>query len=391
MDIKTFVKIAQCLPAAHSILLQAPHGVGKSEVVAQLAEKMNLRLLDRRMSQTSEGDVIGLPKQTIAKGPDGKMYDITQFCPPEFIMKAKSEPCLLFLDELNRATPEVMQACFQYALDRCDFQGEKFHPETRIYAAVNTGGNYQVNEMDPALLDRFFVVPFTPSDQDFFEHAETRSAKLGGPLNSDLIAFLKERPTRLDPANANPGTVQPSRRSWVRLDRTFASNGVYESNISEDSAAKGHAYSLAVGYVGTEAAADLCDFMSKRMTRFTAENVLDEYSKYRGKMKSLGQDKIITLIDSIIENGKTNIWTKEQSKNLGDFVGDIPAELRVSFITNFTQKLKSCEKTFGPNFKMLNPTVMPHIVRTFNPNATFGDEEEKETTPTKKTKATSTK
>jgi len=364
MDIKTAIKVIKALPPHISVLFRGPHGIGKSEVVKQIADALSLRLLDRRMSQCSEGDTVGLPKQTIVKGPDGKSYDITQFCPPEFIAIAKYTPSVLFLDEINRATQEVMQACFQYALDRCDFQGEKFHPETRVFAAVNTGGSYQVNEMDPALLDRFFVIDLSPTDQDFFEHAE-------GKLDADLIRFLKERPSRLDPAKANPGSVQPSRRSWFRLDSVYKANKVYEMDMEKDVVGKGFAYNLAVGLVGLEPSSDLVDFLAKRDTRFNAEHVVDQYETTRPKIKKLGQDKLNTLIDLLVEHAKNNVWTMEQSTNLGHFISDIPAELRVSFITNFTKGLRN-HPNFTPNFKVINTTVMKHIVYAFNPNAVIG-------------------
>lgn len=364
MDIKTAVKVIKALPPHISVLFRGAHGIGKSEVVKQICDEMGIRLLDRRMSQCSEGDTVGLPKQTIVKGPDGKPYDITQFCPPEFIAIAKHTPSGLFLDELNRATQEVMQACFQYALDRCDFQGDKFHPETRVFAAINTGGNYQVNEMDPALLDRFFVIDLAPTDQDFFEHAE-------GKLDSDLLRFLKERPSRLDPAKANPGSVQPSRRSWFRLDSVYKANKIYEMDMDKDTAGKGFAYNLAVGLVGLEPSSDLVDFLAKRDTRFNAEHIVDHYETTRPKIKKLGQDKLNTIIDLLVEHAKANVWTMEQSTNLGHFVSDIPAELRVSFITNFTKVLRN-HPNFTPNFKVINTTVMKHIVYAFNPNAVIG-------------------
>jgi hypothetical protein len=368
MDIKTAVKVIKALPPHISVLFRGAHGIGKSEVVKQIADDLGLKLLDRRMSQCSEGDTVGLPKQTAAVGPDGKSYDITSFCPPEFIVVAKHTPCVLFLDELNRATPEVMQACFQYALDRCDFQGEKFHPQTRVFAAINTGGNYQVSEMDPALLDRFFVIDLAPSARDFFDHVENRPDSLGGPVDPDLVRFLKERESRLDPSSANPGTVQPSRRSWVRLHSVYKANKIYEMDLDKDVVGKGFAYSLAVGLVGLEASSDLVDFLAKRDTRFTAAHVLNEYPKVRTKISKLGQDKLNTLIDMLVEDAKQNVWTLEQSTNLGHFIGDVPAELRVSFITNFTKALRN-HANFTPNFKIINTTVMPHIVYAFNPNA----------------------
>jgi hypothetical protein len=43
----------------------------------------------------------------------------------------------------------------------------------------------------------------------------------------------------------------------------------------------------------------------------------------------------------------------------------------VSFITNFTKGLRN-HPNVTPNFKVINTTVMKHIVYAFNPNAVIG-------------------
>ena len=350
MDIATFQDVAKALPANISVLIRGNHGIGKSEIVHQIAKELGLELIDRRMSQMTEGDVIGLPKLD-----DG----CTKFIPAEFVMIACSRPVMLFLDEINRATQEVMQACFQLCLDR-ELNGNKLHPGTRVFAAVNSSAMYQVNEMDPAFLDRFYAIDLTPTPQDWFVWAEG-----AGGIDKDLVRFLKERETRLEPSDANPGTVQPSRRSWARLDRTFKSNGVYESPIGESDVAKGRCHSFAIGFVGIEASIELCDFLSKRESRFTAVNVLSEYPNCRAKIKKLGQDKLNTLIDMIVDHAKVNVVTTEEANNLATFVTDLPGELRVSFITNYTKGTRPTP-LFSQNFKTINAAVMPHIVSVFN-------------------------
>lgn len=356
MDIATFVEVAQSLPPEISILVRGAHGIGKSETVHQIAEALGLELIDRRMSQMTEGDVIGLPKLE-----DG----CTKFLPAEFIQIACQRGVLLFLDEINRATQEVMQACFQLCLDR-ELNGNKLHPKTRVFAAVNATANYQVNEMDPAFLDRFYVVDLAPTAQDFYAYAEG-NGKDGKPrIDTDLLRFLKERETRLDPSmNVNPGTVQPSRRSWFRLDKSYKANALYEKDLNTDVSAKGRAYSIALGFVGVECAGDLVDFLSKRESRFTAVNVYDEYDQHRVKIKKLGQDKLNTLIDMVVDHAKTNLISVEQAQNLAKFVSDIPGELRVSFITNYTKGTRSTP-LFGANFKTINAAIMPLIVNVFN-------------------------
>lgn len=380
MDIATFVEVAKALPANISILVRGGHGIGKSETVHQIAEALGLELIDRRMSQMTEGDVIGLPKLE---------NDCTKFLPAEFIKIACQRPVCLFLDEINRATQEVMQACFQLCLDR-ELNGNKLHPETRIFAAVNASAAYQVNEMDPAFLDRFFVVDLSPTAQDFFAFAEG-TGKDGQPrLDLDLIRFLKERETRLDPAvNVNPGTVQPSRRSWFRLDKAYKQNGVYAKDLNEDQAAYGRAYSMALGFVGQECSNDLVDFLKKRESRFNAVNVYREYDKHRAKIKRLGQDKLNTLIDMVVDHAKVEVITNEEAQNLASFVSDLPGELRVSFITNYTKGTRQTP-LFSQNFKTINATVMPLIVNVFNDKkqmeATTGIKADESTATTKKAK-----
>lgn len=352
MDIATFVDVAQALPPEISTLIRGNHGIGKSEVVHQIAKILNLELIDRRMSQMTEGDVIGLPLMDVEKG-------LTRFLPAEFIKAACERPVMLFLDEINRATQEVMQACFQLCLDR-ELNGNKLHPQTRVFAAVNSSANYQVNEMDPAFLDRFFVIDLTPTAQDWFTWAEGP-----GGIDVDLIRFLKERETRLEPSDVNPGTVTPSRRSWARLDRTFKQNKIYESPIGESDAAKGRAYSFSIGFVGVECSMELCDFLSKRDARFNAVHILKEYPKHQAKIKKLGQDKLNTLIDMVVEHSKQFVVTMEEAMNLAQFVTDLPGELRVSFITNYTKGTRPTA-LFSQNFKTINAAVMPHIVSVFN-------------------------
>ena len=162
MSIHTTIAVVPRLPANSSVLIRGDHGIGKSQIVRQIARLVaaaeqieNFEVIDRRLSQMTEGDMVGLPST------DG---EVTRFNPPEWYKRACLKPCALFLDEFNRGTNEVMQAGFQIVLDR-ELNGNKLHPQTRVFAAINTGAAYTVNEMDPALLDRFWTIDLKP---DFY-------------------------------------------------------------------------------------------------------------------------------------------------------------------------------------------------------------------------------
>ena len=58
MDIQTFNSIAPRLPAEIAILIQGPTGIGKSHLVHAIGADLELPVVDRRLSQMSEGDKI---------------------------------------------------------------------------------------------------------------------------------------------------------------------------------------------------------------------------------------------------------------------------------------------------------------------------------------------
>ena len=130
VDFKTFRAIVPHVTAARfPVLLRGRHGVGKSEVVYQLATDLGLPVVERRASQMTEGDLLGLPST------DGA---VTTWNPPAWFKTACDEPVVLFLDEVDRATPEVRQGIFELT-DSRKLAGFSLHADTIIVAAVNGG------------------------------------------------------------------------------------------------------------------------------------------------------------------------------------------------------------------------------------------------------------
>jgi hypothetical protein len=318
MQVRTFLKVAPLLPRETSVLLRGGHGIGKSQVVRQLAKGFGLEVIDRRLSQMSEGDMIGLPST------DG---EVTRFNPPEWYKDACSNPRCLFLDELNRATPEVMQAAFQVVLDR-ELNGWKLHPNTRVFAAINTGGTYTVNEMDPALLDRFWTIDLTPDVQDWLTWA-----KESGSVHENVVSFIAGNDKWLDPPkNGDPGAVSPSRRSWERLSTALTLAGVAES--ADDPMF----YPLCLGYVGTEATIAFHGYVKTIDAQVTGKEIIEEFDQVKKKIDRLGQEKLNIAIEKMADYVTKNLNTLDdnQGKNLKAFMEHLPAELRVSAWSKLT-------------------------------------------------------
>lgn len=367
MSIKTFKNVAAKMPPWVSMLLRANHGVGKSKVVRQVsatvrkdliekikegvtlrlrdgdvvelaqfralaAEKNFFPVVDRRLSQMTEGDMVGLPST------DG---EVTRFNPPDWYKKACNTPCVLFLDEINRATPEVMQAAFQIVLDR-ELQGWKLHPLTRVYAAVNTGAAYTVNEMDPALLDRFFTIDLDPSVEEFLAWARDTDPVQGGNLNPVIPDFIQttKRPGGENwlyaPKNAEPGGVHPSPRSWEMVNSALTFAGIVEDPTNE------LFYHMTMGFVGVEAAIAFREFAKNHDSRVTGHELVNKYHEpsVQAKVKRLGQGRQNDIVEKVAsyviqEVQKLN---ERQGENLKNLMKDLPDELRISLWSKLTSQ-----------------------------------------------------
>jgi len=354
MDIKTFSIVAPKMPASQAILIRGPHGIGKSQLVRKIAlnidtEAMHLEhdgnglpLIDRRLAQMTEGDIIGLPELV-----DG----VTRFCPVDWILQACREPVVLFLDELNRATIEVQQCAFQLVLDR-ELNGNKLHPETRIFCAINASPEYQVNEMDPALLDRFWTVDLDPTPEDWIKWAEDT-----GNIDEVIIDFIRHYKSHLrHDGKIEPGKIYPSPRSYEKLDVALKSNSWEPENLAGSDPPDG-LYAILTGFLGVEASLALRDFIKNYESQISAEDVLDEWAVKKGKIMTLSNDKKNAVIEKLVAHCKINEWDVGQAKNACDFVKKLSGEMMVSFFNSVL------ETNNVPNIRFVHKHIGPLIVK----------------------------
>ena len=260
IDFNTFIKVAPHVAAVRKpVLIRGRHGVGKSEVVYQIAAALGMPVVERRASQMTEGDLVGLPST------DG---NVTSFNPPDWFKTACDNPVVLFLDEVDRATIEVRQGIFELT-DSRKLNGHVLHKDTLIFAAVNGGEHgdqYQVGEMDPAELDRWTVFDVEPTTEDWLTWAKDK-------VDSILWDFINQNRNHLEhTGDFEPNKVYPSRRSWVRLNDCFAQ----ASLLVEDADASLSCSLWLLALLAFEAAVSFKDFVDNYERQVTIENILDE-------------------------------------------------------------------------------------------------------------------
>ena len=264
IDFATFTTTAPfILDARLPVLLRGRHGIGKSQVVYQIAEERGLPVVERRASQMTEGDLLGLP-DTADTAINGRKA--TTWNAPDWLVTACEQGVLLFLDEVDRATMEVRQGLFELT-DSRKLNGWHLHEDTLIVAAVNGGehgAQYQVGEMDPAELDRWTVFDVEPTTEDWLKWAN-------GRVPSIVWDFVNHNRKHLEhEGDFEPNKVYPSRRSWDRFCGTAEPAGVFAEDGDRDLL-----FNLATAFVGFEAAVSLRDFVEKYEWQVTIEDILD--------------------------------------------------------------------------------------------------------------------
>ena len=354
MEISVFKTVAKNLPPHIAVLMRGPTGIGKSQVTRSIADELELPFIDVRGSTMQEGDVIGYPDLEAMKR-DG----VSSFCLPSWFVRATKEPCVLMLDELNRSMPGVMQGFFQIVLDRelgNDSEGNPIclHPETRVFAAVNMGNEYDVNDMDPALLRRFWVADMEPDVKGWMDWAR------GAELDAVLIEFIGQNPEhwRVDAAEVEPGSVCPNPASWHRLADSLSHCGWNPSDIAGKDLPTGF-YPMMTGFIGVEAAIAFADFVKNYEKNVTAEDVLD------GKVTAEDLDgspaSLMTgLIDKIEHHSKDNKWTQKQVKAVAAFAQSLGGELLLQTFTA-VQKSNNID-----NLVRLNKIIGKEVVEIVN-------------------------
>jgi hypothetical protein len=191
------------------VMLWGPPGVGKSQMVAQIANHHDAPLIDIRLSQMEPSDLRGIPFRAEKS---------VEWAVPAMLPDAQrhGEEGILFLDEITSAPPSVSAAAYQLILDRK--LGEYEVPQGwAIIAAGNRQGDRGVTYSMPApLANRFSHYEVEVNMDDWVAWAYANH------IDERIIAFLRFRQDLLfdfDPSH-NP-IAFPSPRSWEFAHRAL--------------------------------------------------------------------------------------------------------------------------------------------------------------------------
>jgi MoxR-like ATPase len=191
-----------------SWMLHGRPGVGKTQLVQELAHRIGARLFDLRLTTIEPQDLRGLP-----------YYDHgaqrTVWYRPEDLPDDPDTPSVLFLDELTSASPYLQPTVYGLLQERR--VGRHRLPDTVfICAAGNTVEDGAIaHEMGTALADRLVHLHVRADPEDWLRRFAVRRG-----IHPAVTAFLRLRPDLLDTTDEalrRGEIVACTPRSWERV------------------------------------------------------------------------------------------------------------------------------------------------------------------------------
>lgn len=302
-------------------------GIGKSAIVKQIAKERKLQVIDLRLSQHESSDIKGIPLPDPGE-------NISRWLPPEFIpfkttKRFEGTKGILFLDELNRAAPDVLQTVFQLVLDR-KVGNLELLDEWHIVAAGNLGDEdgCDVVELDPALNNRFIHFFMQPDVKSWLKWAEKNNVHL------DIINFIKTKPgylfrkfkTKYD----EEFLVTP--RSWEAFSNIIKQN--------EDKKIDQIAAVLGSDIVGPAAIHFLKYLEEKNVIK--PSDVINKYKEVLPKLKMLSREQVYALNFEIAKYiGELKRITNTHLTNFYKYINEIlEKDIKIALLQQVTKELQ---------------------------------------------------
>lgn len=303
--------LALAYRARRPALVEGPTGIGKSELVHDVARSLGVSIITLDLSLLEPPDLVGLPVVR-----DGR----TSYATPSTLPLDGAG--ILLLEELNRAERYVQQPALQL-LTAGRLHEYQLPPDWVCFAVTNPPtGEYHVTPLDRALEARFMKIRARAERGPWLAWAETHGVHLA------VRTVVREHGRSLD---------EVSPRSWTYAGQLLAAMSNKEridSDFLRD-ALSGYlppawAEILAAASEGTaaEIGIDLRDLLGDYVAK--GQKSVREW-KSQGRTDAL--DELVNRVRSVLRSPEISAMFEQQTFKLDSFdalLGDLPGDARES-------------------------------------------------------------
>jgi hypothetical protein len=207
--------------------------MGKSSIIRSIAEELQAKMIDHRVSTSAPEDFTGLPEfYTDAQGtrrarfvPFGDLFPLEGDPVPE-----RYNGWMLFLDEFNHGIKTVQSAAYKLVLDRMVGQ-HKLHPQLAMVMAGNLSTDRAMtNDLSTAMQSRVIHYEMQISHTEWLEDVafkENYDERIVAFLNWKSDYLMDFRPEHMEKTFCCP-------RTWEFMNNHLRVNGT----VTDESASK---------------------------------------------------------------------------------------------------------------------------------------------------------
>jgi hypothetical protein len=261
---------------------------------------------------------------------------------------SKGRNTSLLLDELNRAQPDVKQSALQLVLERQIHQHSLPYfngKPTLVMACINPAGEgYQVDELDPALLDRFLTIDVQADAESWLRWATKKG------LHMAVLSFISNNPDKLNFISEEVQDSKfPTPRAWEKLSDLL--------KVLKGGKENPYALTIIRGKIGESIGSRFYEFY----TRFNEQLTYDDLKKFIYKQQGNDIKDITRNLKLLLSNQNSMFKTemlnhfceRELTKGISekDALGTI-AMLHAVELEIRASVLKSMKVNNGDRFKI---------------------------------------